>query len=145
MIRTEVNRKKFNVTSEYSGTGGIAMYNTISFAFFKPNLGPLVKLHLNCVPTNQNGTESKLNLKRVNGVTFKVHLWFTVFFILISLILATYLILIENDIGFNMLMIPLFGLFYALIIELVAELTIESLKKKVEKILKSKNVHYKKE
>jgi hypothetical protein len=147
-VRTELNRKtfgkKFNLSGDYSDNGGIDIYNTISFAVFQPNLGPLVKLNLNCVNKNKNGTESKLNLKRVNGATYKMQFWFMIFFVSITLIIASYQIIIGNDIGFNMLMLTLFGLIYILIIELFAEFTIESLKKKVEKILKTENLNYKK-
>jgi hypothetical protein len=96
------------------------------------------------VNTNKNGTESKLNLKRVNGATYKMQFWFIIFFISLSLIIASYQIVIGNDIGFNMLMLPLFGLIYILIIELFAEFTIDSLKTKIEKILKTENLKYKK-
>ena len=147
-VRTELNRKtfgkKYNISGDYPDNGGIDVYKTISFAVFQPNLGPLVKLNLNCVNTNQNGTESKLTLKRVNGATYKAQFWFMLFFVSLTLIIASYQIIIGNDIGFEMLMLPLFGLIYILIIELFSELTISSLNKKVEKMLNSEKLKYKK-
>src|SRR5690606_22371753 len=132
--------KEFNLSGDYPDNGGINIYSTISFAVFKPNLGPLVKLNLNCVNTNQNGTQSKLTLKRVNGATYKVQFWFMMFFVALTLIIALYQIIIGNDIGFEMLMLPLFGLIYILIIELFSEFTISSLNKKVEKMLNSEKL-----
>ncbi|AXT19523.1 hypothetical protein D7030_10360 [Flavobacteriaceae bacterium AU392] len=147
-IRTELNRstfgKQFNLSGEYPDNGGINIYNTISFSVFKPNLGPLVKLNLICANTNQNGTESKLTLKRVNGATYKMQFWFMIFFVSLTLIIALYQIIIGNDIGFSMLKLPLFGLIYILIIELFSEFTINSLNKKVEKILNFEKLKYKK-
>ena len=67
------------------------------------------------VNNNQNETESKLTLKRVNGATYKMQFWFIIFFVVLTLIVASYQIIIGNDIGFEMLMLPLFGLIYILI------------------------------
>lgn len=148
IVRTELNRKafgkKFNLSGDYTDNGGVDIYSTISFAVFKPNLGPLVKLNLNCVNTNQNGTESKLTLNRVNGATYKMQFWFMIFFVALTLIIALYQIIIGNDNGFEMLMLPLFGLIYFLIVELFSEFTIGSLNKKVEKMLNSEKFKYKK-
>ncbi|EDM44632.1 hypothetical protein SCB49_13710 [unidentified eubacterium SCB49] len=148
IVRTELNRKtfgkKYNLSGDYPDNGGINIYPTISFVVFKPNLGPLVKLNLNFVNTNQNGTESKLTLNRINGATYKMQFWFMVFFVALTLIIALYQITVGNDIGFEMLMLPLFGLIYILIIKLVSEFTISSLNKKVEKMLNSEKLKYKK-
>ena len=148
IVRTELNRKtfgkKYNLSGDYPGYGGIDIYPTISFTVFKPNLGPLVKLNLNCTDTIENGTESKLILNRVNGATYKMQFWFMIFFIALTMIIASYQIIIGNDIGFEMLMLPLFGLIYILIIELISEYTISSLNKKVEKMLNSEKLKYKK-
>jgi hypothetical protein len=148
IVRTELNRKtfgkKYNLSGDYPDYGGIDISPTISFAVFKPNLGPLVKLNLNCANTNENGTESKLTLNRVNGATYKMQFWFMIFFVALTLIIASYQILIGNEIGFGMLMLPLFGLLYILIIELFSELTISSLNKKVEKMMDSEKLKYKK-
>ena len=105
IVRTELNRKtfgkKYNLSGDYPDYGGIDISPTISFAVFKPNLGPLVKLNLNCANTNENGTESKLTLNRVNGATYKMQFWFMIFFVALTLIIASYQILIGNEIGFE--------------------------------------------
>ena len=148
IVRSELNRKtfgkKYNLSGDYPDYGGIDIFPTISFAVFKPNLGPLVKLNLNCANTNENGTESKLTLNRVNGATYKMQFWFMIFFVALTLIIASYQIIIGNEIGFGMLMLPLFGLLYILIIELFSEFTISSLNKKVEKMMDSEKLKYKK-
>jgi hypothetical protein len=148
IVRIELNRKtfgkKYNLSGDYPDYGGIDIFPTISFAVFKPNLGPLVKLNLNCVNTNRNGNESKLTLNRVNGVTYKMQFWFMIFFVALTLIIALYQIIIGNDIGFEMLILPFFGLIYILLIELFSEYTISNLNKKVEKMLNSEKLKYKK-
>ena len=147
IVQTELNKntlgKKYNLSGDYPDYSGIDIYPTISFAVFKPNLGPLVKLNLNCVNTIESGTKSKLTLNRVNGATYKVQFWFMIFFVTLTLIIALYQIIIGNDIGFEILILPLFGLIYILIIELFSEFTINSLNKKVKKILDSENIEYK--
>ena len=149
IFRTEINRntfgKKYNLSGEYSDNGGIDLYNTISFAVFKPNLGPLVKLNFSCVNTNENGTESIIILKRLNGATYKTQLWFMLFFIILSLIIVGYQFWkkgIQENLDF--LIMPIFGIVYVLTIELIAELTIGNLIKRVEKVLDKENIRNKK-
>jgi hypothetical protein len=148
IVRTELNRKTFrkklNLSGDYPDYGGIDIYRAVSFAVFKPNLGPLVKLNLNCVNSNKNKTESKLTLKRVNSATYKMQFWFIIIFVSLILIIALYQIIIGNDIGLELLMFSLFGLIYILVIELFAEFSISNLNKKVEKMLDSEKLKYRK-
>ena len=149
IIRTEIKRKTFdkrnNISGEYSDNGGFDLTNTFSFLYTEPNLGPLVKLNLKSVNSSSDGTESKLTLKRVNGATFNVQFWFILFFIALTLIIAIYQILTEGfkeNLGF--LTMPIFGILYYLLIELIAEITISNLIKRIEKIMTKEKIKFKK-
>ncbi|NRB84932.1 MAG: hypothetical protein HRU49_14365 [Winogradskyella sp.] len=149
IIRTEIKRKTFNkrnnISGEYSDDGGFDLSNTFSMLYTEPNLGPLVKLNLKSVNSNSDGTESKLILKRKNGMTYNLHFWFAVFFIALTIVIAVYQT-ISN--GFNrslmIFVLPIFGLIYILLIELFADSTISNLIKRVEKIMTAEKIEYKK-
>ena len=149
IIRTEIKRKTFNkrnnISGEYSDDGGFDLSNTFSMLYTEPNLGPLVKLNLKSVNSNSDGTESKLILKRKNGMTYNLHFWFAVFFIALTIVIAVYQT-ISN--GFNkslmIFVLPIFGLIYILLIELFANSTISNLIKRVEKIMTAEKIEYKK-
>jgi hypothetical protein len=148
IIRTEINRKTFNkknnISGEYSDDGGFDLYNTISMLYKGPNLGPLVKLNLKAVNIDSDGTESKMILKRKNELTYHIHFGFAVFFITLTIIIAVYQTFSN---GFNeslmIFVLPIFGLIYILLIELFAHSTISNLIKRIEKIMKAKNIEYK--
>jgi hypothetical protein len=70
--------------------------------------------------------------------------WFIIIFVSLILIIALYQIIIGNDIGLELLMFSLFGLIYILVIELFAEFSISNLNKKVEKMLDSEKLKYRK-
>lgn len=149
LIGIEIKRKTFskqnNISGEYSENGGFDLYNHASFIYFRPNHGPIVKLNLKSVNSNRDGTESKLTLKKLKGMTYKVHFWFAIFFVSLSLILTLYLIFTEeNNEIFVALLLSIFGLVYLLIIEFIANKTVESLIKRVEKIMTDENTEYKK-
>ena len=149
IIRTEIKRETFNkrnnISGEYSDDGGFDLSNTFSMLYTEPNLGPLVKLNLKSVNSNSDGTESKLILKRKNGMTYNLHFWFAVFFIALTIVIAVYQT-ISN--GFNkslmIFVLPIFGLIYILLIELFANSTISNLIKRIEKIMTAEKIEYKK-
>ncbi len=149
IIQIEIKRKTFskrnNLSGEYSDKGGFDLYNTFTLLYTELNLGPFVKLNLNSVDSNNDGTESKLTLKRINGVTFNVQFWFILFFIALTLTISIYQFATNgfND-NFEFLLVPVFGILYFLIIELIAEITIANLIRRIEKIMRKEQIEYKK-
>ena len=149
IIRTEIKRKTFNkrnnISGEYSDDGGFDLSNTFSMLYTEPNLGPLVKLNLKSVNSNSDGTESKLILKRINGMTYNLHFWFAVFFITLTIVIAVYQTF-SNGINKSLMIfvLPIFGLIYILLIELFANSTISNLIKRIEKIMAAEKIEFKK-
>jgi hypothetical protein len=147
IIKTEIKEKAFkkrnNLSGKYSDDGGFDLFNTFSFLYSEPNLGPLVKLNLKSVNSNREGTESNLTLKRINGKNYKAHFWFAVFFITMTFIIAIYQTFVN---GINkslvILVLPIFGLIYLLVIELFASSTISNLIKRIEKIMTEEKIEY---
>ena len=149
IIRTEIKRNTFNkrnnISGEYSDDGGFDLTNTFSLLYTEPNLGPLVKLNLRSVNSNSDGTESKLILKRKNGMTYNVHFGFAIFFITLTIIIALYQTF-SNGISESLMIfaLPIFGVIYILLIELFANTTISNLTKRIEKIMKKEKIEFKK-
>ena len=149
IIRTEIKRKTFskrnNISGDYSDDGGFDLSNTFSMLYTEPNLGPLVKLNLKSVNSNNDGTESKLILKRKNGMTYNIHFWFAIFFIILTIVIAIYQSF-TNGVNKSLMIfvLPIFGLIYILLIELFANSTILSLTRRIEKIMTAEKIEYKK-
>ncbi|WP_047414091.1 hypothetical protein [Cellulophaga sp. Hel_I_12] len=142
IINSEIGRN--NIAGGFSEDGGIEIYGNLSFFAFTPNLGPLVKLIANAVNTNENGTESKLTLKRINGITYKMQFWFGIFFVGLTLTIAVYQLAMNGFSKVEFLIMPTFGLIYSLIIELIARFKISSLIKTVEKLILTDKMTHKK-
>lgn len=148
IIREELNRnvfyKRYNLSAKSSENVGLNIYSTLSYFYFTPNLGPLVKLNLNSTNLNKIETESKLVLKRVNGATFKMHFWMSIIFIIVGIVASIYLIFKNGTESIEALILPLFGIIYLIFLELLAGYKISSLTKTVEKIMKIENIEHKK-
>ena len=142
IIHSEIGRN--NIAGGFSDDGEIEIYGNLSFFAFTPNLGTLVKLNASAANTNENGTESKLILKRINGITYKMHFWFTIIFVGLTLIIAVYQLAVNGFSKVEFLIMLAFGLIYLLIVELIAGLKISSLIKTVEKVMLTEKIKYKK-
>lgn len=147
IIQFEIKRKTFNkqknTFGEYSGNDGLNISNRSSILYVEPYLGPFVQLNLKIVNINSKGTESKLILKRVNGATFNVHSWFSLFFITLTLIIAIYQIWTKGfKENLNFLVMPIFGFFYYVLIELIGGITFQNMIKRIEKIMTRERIKY---
>ena len=148
IIGIEIKRKTFskrnNISGKYSDDGGFDLSNTFSMLSTEPSLGPIVKLNLKLVNSKSDGTESKLILKRVNGKTFNIHIWFAIFFIVLTVVIGIYQTLSNGIIETSIFVLPIFGLIYILLIEFFANSTISNLIKQIEKIMVAEKIEYKK-
>lgn len=144
-IKSKMFKKKYNLSGEYSEYGGINLFNFFSFVTFKPNTGPLVKLNIKCVSINESGSQSKLIMEGITGFTYKMHKWFSLLFSFLSISIAIYQIAKNGiDNNFEILIMPLIGIIYYLIVDLITKFSIDSLKNRVLKILKNERIEYKK-
>lgn len=148
VIRTELKRKTFEKRNNLSGNvaknGGLNIYRSLSFFYSEPNFGPLVEINLFSSNTNESETESKIILKRVNGATYKMHFWGAIIFAIISALVSIYLIIKNGFNSIEILALPIFGILYLIGIELLADYTIKSLIKSVEKMMMSEKIAHKK-
>ena len=143
-IKKNVFKKRHNLSGEVSYNGEIEIYNSVSLIMFKPNLGPLVSLNINCVNSNADGTESNLKLQRTNGLTFLMQYWFSLIFAVATLGIGIYKMFTNGFEKFEFLFLPVFGIGYHYLIRLIANGTTESLISKVEKMLIKEKIKYKK-
>jgi hypothetical protein len=142
IILDEIKRKSLNnINGEYSINGGINISNRLVFYSLSPNTGPLVKINFSAVNINQNGTKSKLTLKRQNGKTYFLHFYFILFFIVLTCGIAIYQISKSNlTESFSYLIMPVFGVFYLLIIEFISVISAERIIKKIEIIIRKNEI-----
>ncbi|WP_370091255.1 hypothetical protein, partial [Winogradskyella sp.] len=138
-INRSVFKKKFNISGE-SVNGGFEVYNSVSFILFKPNFGPIIKLRVTYLGINEIESESIINLKRVNGMTFYAQYWFSLCFAILTLGVCTYQIVFNSYKDISIIMLPVFGIIYFLIINLIANNSVNSLKSRIEKILKTEKI-----
>ncbi len=136
-------KKRHNIYGEATYDGGIEIYNSVSLIVFKPNLGPLVSLNLNCVNANEEGTESNLKLERINGLTFLIQYWFSLIFAVVTFGIGIYQMFADGFENFEFLFLPLFGIGYHYLIRLIANGTTEGLISKVETMLRKEKIKYK--
>lgn len=142
-IYKSVFKKKFNLSGERVDNG-IEIHNSVSFMVFKPNLGPIIKLRVTYSNLNEIESESNLNLERVNGMTFYTQYWFSLCFAILTLGIACYQLIFNNYKDIAIVMLPIFGIIYFLVINLIAENSVNSLKSRIEKILRAEKIKYKK-
>lgn len=142
-IYESVFKKKFNLSGERINNG-IEIHNSVSLMVFKPNLGPIIKLRITYSNLKEIESESNLNLERVNGMTFYTQYWFSLCFTILTLGIASYQLIFNNYKEIGIVMLPIFGIIYFLAINLIAENSVNSLKSKIEKILKTEKIKYKK-
>lgn len=143
-IKENIFKKRFNLSGDISNNSGIYIYSSFSFIMFKPNLGPLIKLNLTCVNSNNEGTESKLKLERVNGLTFYTQYWFSLIFSGITFIISAYQIIINGLDKIEILFLPIFGIAYFFIIKIIASSSTDNLISKIENVLKTERIKFKK-
>lgn len=138
--------KKYNLSGQVSDNGGLDLFPKIVFAYFQPNFGPMAKVNLSAVNISSNGNRCKLDFKRMNGLTYKLQVGFTIgLSILVVLTAGLYASSDFQEFDFNILLFPLFGLFYFLLVEGFTDIVTTNTKKRVLKILTDKKVKYKKQ
>jgi hypothetical protein len=142
-IYESVFKKKFNLSGERINNG-IEIHNSVSLIVFKPNLGPIIKLRITYSNLKEIESESNLNLERINGMTFYTQYWFSLCFTILTLGIASYQLIFNNYKEIGIIMLPIFGLIYFLAINLIADNSVNSLKSKIEKILKTEKIKYEK-
>ncbi|GGD53620.1 hypothetical protein [Muriicola marianensis] len=150
LIRAEMDKtlfkKKYNLSGDIAENGGIDLSPKLVFAYFQPNLGPVAKINLSATNICTDGKRCRLDLKRINGLTYKIHVGFVIGLCsLIIIIAGFYAIMGSGEFDLKILALPLFGLFYFLMIEGVADITTSNTKQRVLKILTDKKVKYKKQ
>ncbi|MBN4084733.1 hypothetical protein JYT89_00160 [Flavobacteriaceae bacterium AH-315-B10] len=142
-IKRETSSKKYNLSGEYSIFGGIDIYKHIPFGFSKPIKNPLIRLNLNFISSVRGELKNILRLKRVNSKPYDTHIAIAIVLATIMAIIASYQILINgftNNISFSVM--PIFGIGYFLIIEIIARISYKNLCKKIEKIMDTESIAF---
>ena len=142
-IKCETIDKKYNITGEGSIFGGIDIYNHIYLGYEMPSTNPLIRLNLKLINADDDDIKKFIRLKRVNGRPYDSHRAIAIVLATIMAIIASYQILnygFKENIAYSIL--PIFGIVYFLIVELIARITYKSLCKKVETIMRNEGITY---
>lgn len=142
-IERKTKNKKYNLSGEQSIFGGIDIYKHIYLGYSEPSTNPLIRLNLNFISSVRGELKNILQLKRVNAKSYDTHIAIAIVLATVMAIIASYQILINgftNNIGFSIM--PIFGIGYFLIIEIIARIIFKNLCKKVEKIMNTEGIVY---
>jgi hypothetical protein len=148
LIRIEIDRDlfatKYNLNGEHSKSGGFNLFNTSFFPYFSYE-SAFVMLNLTAVNINQDGTKSKLVLKKMKALGYKSRFWIIASFTFITLVIAIYLIFNSDSPNrFLMSIFPLMGILILILIDSVARFRLNNLIKTIERYLKNEGIEYKK-
>jgi len=144
-IKRETIDKKYNLTGEHSIFGGIDIFKHIHLGYSVPSTNPLIRLNLKFISLVRDGHKNILRLKRVNGKPYDIHKAIAIVLATIMAIIASYQILsfgFMENIAYSIL--PIFGIGYFLVVELIARVTYKNLCKKVETIMNVEGINYQK-
>jgi len=108
---------------------------------FTPVLGPFIKLNINVKEDDKEEHRTELTFKRLNGVTYVVKYWGIMIFLVLALLVSAY-IYVKTSTGEIIFMIPGMGLFYLLILELIAIGRTSDLKRKILKLIEKEDITY---
>jgi hypothetical protein len=145
-IKNSIFQKRNNLSGEISDKGGINIFKTFTFITdVQPNHNPIVKLNLKTVRYDNDLTNRKLILSKVKVGMFGNAFLIFIIFTLLTLGIAIYQII---EYGFNekmeFLTMPIVGGLFYVVYELISDFAIFSLVKKVEHIMTSLRIEYKK-
>ena len=108
---------------------------------FIPVLGPFIKLNINVKEDDKEEHRTELTFKRLNGITYVVRYWVIMIFLVLALLVSAYIYL-KTSTGEIIFIIPGIGLFYLLMLELIAMGGTSDLKRKILKLIKKEGIPY---
>ena len=150
IIRVEIERdtknKKYNLSGEDSIYGGIDIYKHKHLGYSEPSKNSLIRLNLNFISSVRGEPKNIFRLKRVNGKPYDTHIAIAIVLATVMAIIASYQILINGFMeNISLSIMPIFGIGYFLIIEIIARITFKNLCKKVEKIMTNEGIKFTKQ
>ena len=145
-IKTSIFQKRNNLSGEISDNGGLNIFKTFTFLTdVQPNHNPIVKLNLKTIRYDNDLTNRKLILSKLQtGMLGNAFLIFIIFTFL-TLSIAIYQIIEYGfDEKMDFLMMPVAGGLLYVVYELISDFAISNLVKKVENIMTDLGIEYKK-
>ncbi|MEX0275257.1 MAG: hypothetical protein AB3N16_12855 [Flavobacteriaceae bacterium] len=139
VIKNDISKKK--ISGKVSNTGGFDVYSSL-MTFFETSDSFFVKLNVAAVNIDSSGLKSKLTLKRVDSFIYKIHFFFSLFFILTTIFIAFYILISTKgeEKVLEYFLLPFFGVFYLILIVSIGSSSVKSLKAKIENSLSKENI-----
>ena len=146
LVRSAIKKKRYNLAGGISENGGFDITPNLVFGNMDPNAGHITKVNLSAVNISIDKELCKLELKRINGLTYKIHTGGAIGFIVLSfVIIGIYSLSNFDKFRWEILLMPLFGLFYLLVFQGITTTTISNTKTRILKILTDNKINYKKQ
>ncbi len=146
LVRSAIKKKRYNLGGRISENGGLDITPNLVFGSLDPNSGHMAKVNLSAVNISSDKRLCKLELKRINGLIYKIHSGGAIGFIMLTLIIiGIYFFSKSGEFQGEILLIPLFGLFYFLVVRGLVGTSISNTKARILKILSDNKIRYKKE
>ncbi|SHG48554.1 hypothetical protein [Flagellimonas flava] len=144
LVSSAIKKRRYNLAGEISENGGLDITPNLVFWNMDPNAGHMTKVNLSAVNISTDQQLCKLELKRVNGLTYKIHTGGAIGFILLTfVIIGIYTFGNSDKFQWEILLMPLFGLFYLLVFQGITTKNISNTKTRILKILKDNKINYK--
>jgi hypothetical protein len=145
VILSEIKKSKYNLASGIAENGGLDITPNLVFGNLDPNAGHMGKVNMSAVNISSAEKQCKLVLKRINGLTYKIHTGGVIGFTILTLItVGVYTSTYSQEFQWEILLLPLFGLFYLLVFHVLMGITISNTKIRILKILTDNKISYKK-
>lgn len=144
LVRSAIKKKRHNLAGGISENGGIDLTPNLVFGSLDPNSDHMAKLNLSAVNISADKQLCKLELKRINGLTYKIHTGGAIGFIILTFsIIGIYFFTNSGKFQWEILLMPLFGFLYLFLIQGIVEISISNVKKRILQILSDNKISYK--
>jgi hypothetical protein len=138
-IKKSVFKKRYNLSGVLNGKEYI-LHLAFKLNYSDINYGPYVRLKLTFDELNKK--ETKLTLKRMNGLSYIVSFWSIVFCIVLFSVIYIYQLITNDPDKMRFLSITFVCIVSLFILEMIAKVTFYILVKRIEKIIKLLKINY---
>lgn len=142
VLQLEIKKNKRNLACTISRNGGLDITQRLALGYFSPFAGHISKINFTAVNIGSQGKACRIEMKRVNGLTYRLHIGLAIFFeiISISLILILY-INSSKSLDLEVVFVPVFCVLYILAFEFFVRTNILIVKKGILKILNKRKIY----
>ena len=142
VLQLEIKKNKRNLSCSISSNGGLDITQRLVLGYLSPFAGHISKINLTAVNIGSQGKTCRIEMKRVNGLTYRLHIGLAIFLEIISISLILILFISSSKpLDFEVIFVPIFCVLYILAFEFFVRTNILIVKKGILKILIKKKIY----